>query len=242
MKINKVDENKIICILSKEETQLYEIDNEFNIENEYNRLFIIDALTEVGCLEQLEESDLYIEMIKSGFGSTKIKINFMSEEELNEKIKQNPSIKENLSSGVFDLENNSIREFDEDEDFDDEDDEDFDFDDDFEFEDEKNELAVIDNNTNNKHKIFVFANLDDVINASQIVRFGKNIGSSLYKNVITNEFYLIISNLDDTNKFNYMLETLGEFSKGIIENNFKNIKEHHKCIIKTNALYNLSRF
>lgn len=272
MKVSQITENKVVGILDSEEMELYEIVKDFSMENTYNKQLLVDILEGANCLEKMSTHKLIVELFRSKFGSAKVSITLLTDEEYEECLNDNPILQEMpMVSANFNLdENNNVIDdisdyeytnednyddnyyYNDDDDYDDDDWEDdcsdkySEFGNLFETSTDTELMNTVNSYKNNKQikkeQIFCFSKLDDVITISHLIK-NQDLGkSSLYKDVNKNEFYLIIQPTKISNELETVLSKIEEFSQGTSTLRETHIKEHYKCIIETNAIESLSNF
>ena len=147
MKINKISEKKVISILNQDDIEIYELEKGFNIQKDYNKQLIMDILEESDSMHLVDNHFLFVELSKSGFGSIKITILFLTPEEYKEKIAENPNCKE-FTGGLEECEEIEEEYYEENEE-------------DNDIIDVKEKLPI---------RVFCFDKLDDVINISQLIK------------------------------------------------------------------------
>lgn len=260
MQIYQIDERRASCILSEEEKKMYKIKDEFNENYDLHKKLLADISKELGWEEKINDYFCYIVVYSSAFGNMKIEIELLTQDEINQKELECTDMHYGGEVYLDDYLSDEDTLDDEYEDCKDENHEDEDYEDEEEYENENNSLENLLNELNmekpllptpceqNKDKkikkIYCFDTLNNVIEASKLIKKNFLGESSLYKDEFEKQFYLFL-NYDIANKVDEILidGRLQEYCKFIDEKmKESNLKEHMNCIINVDAINRLSKF
>lgn len=259
MQIYQIDERRASCILSEEEKRIYKIKDEFNENYDLHRKLLADISKELGWEEKINDYFCSIIVYSSAFGNMKIEIELLTQDEIDQKELECTDMR--YGGEVYLGDYLSDEEDYEDEDFEYEDDEyEDEYEDDDKYGNEDTSLENLLNELNmgkpllptpceqNKDKkikkIYCFDTLNNVIEASRLIKKFFLGESSLYKDEFEKQFYLFL-NYDIANKVDEILidGRLQEYCKFIDEKmKESNLKEHMNCIINVDAINRLSKF
>ena len=222
MHIKLLNQKQAICILSKEETEYYDLYITTQNKQEIKQDFILDimkALNVKDCYLGLE-----IEVLIDG--RSRVLVNLLDEKDTQKggKYADTPLCR-------LDGENDYI-----------------DFEYENEDEDEFDECTMLsapkDKKTRKEYfKTYCFDNIDILINAVQCINKWFNGDSFLYKDEFNDKYYLLLDYILSLNEVEFINNKLSDFVN-VSNRQYDEmyIKEHFKCIISSDAISILSKF